>query len=90
MSERDIDRQWRPERVTESAMHEVARVLWPRHWQEFDPFLMTAVDGFRRGTFAERPHRGIETVTSVISGRTGHDENKTGQGSVLGPRTSNG
>ncbi len=85
MGERDIERRWRPERVKESAIHEIARVLPPGHWQEFDPFLMMAEDWFRRGTFAEHPHRGIETVTYVISGRMGHYDNKTGHGGVLGP-----
>ncbi|NMP22931.1 pirin family protein [Sulfobacillus sp. DSM 109850] len=71
--------------MRKSAIHEVAQVLPPGRWQEFDPFLLMAEDWFRQGTFAEHPHRGIETVTYVISGRMGHYDNKTGHGGVLGP-----
>ncbi len=83
--ERHIERSWQPERARDSAIHEAAQVLPPGHWEDFDPFLMMAEDWFRRGTFAEHPHRGIETVTYVISGRMGHYDNKTGTGGVLGP-----
>lgn len=85
MAERRIAKTWQPKRTRESVIHDVAQVLPPGRWQEFDPFLMLAEDWFQHGTFAEHPHRGIETVTYVISGHMGHYDNQSGHEGVLGP-----
>lgn len=83
--ERAISGSWRAERVRQSSIHEMAPVLPPGHWQDFDPFLMMAEDWFQTGTIAEHPHRGIETVTYIIDGHMAHYDNKTGRGGILGP-----
>lgn len=83
--ERTIVKTWKSERSRISAIHEAARVLPPGHWQEFDPFLMMAEDWFQRGAFDDHPHRGIETVTYVISGHLAHYDNKSGHQGTLGP-----
>lgn len=59
-------------------------VLEPEHWDEFDPFLLMAEDWFETGTFADHPHRGIETVTFVIDGHLQHSDHHGGRG-LLGP-----
>ncbi len=85
MSNRSIIKSWRPQRERQSAIHEAAQVLPPGRYQEFDPFLLMAEDWFWHGTFLDHPHRGIETVTYVISGHMGHYDNKSGHEGVLGP-----
>ena len=83
--ERTIAKTWRPRAEQRSAIHRAAAILAPGRWQEFDPFLMLAEDWFRQGTFEDHPHRGIETVTYVISGHMAHYDNKSGHSGVLGP-----
>lgn len=85
MNLRSISQRWQPEKLARSTIHEAAAVLPPGHWQQFDPFLMLAEDWFQHGTFEEHPHRGIETVTYVISGQMRHYDNKSGHTGVLGP-----
>jgi redox-sensitive bicupin YhaK (pirin superfamily) len=45
---------------------------------------MMAEDWFQTGTFANHPHRGIETVTVVLEGHLAHRDNHGGEG-LLGP-----
>lgn len=59
-------------------------VLQPGHWSSFDPFLMMAEDWFTQPGFTWHPHRGIETVTFVLSGRQRHGDT-TGVSSILEP-----
>jgi len=54
----------------------------PGQWAKFDPFLMMAEDWFTEPGFGWHPHRGIETVTFVLSGRQRHGDS-TGVSSVL-------
>lgn len=57
-------------------------VLMPGRWAKFDPFLMMAEDWFTEPGFDWHPHRGMETVTFVLSGRQRHGDS-TGASSVL-------
>jgi redox-sensitive bicupin YhaK (pirin superfamily) len=59
-------------------------VLQPGQWKRFDPFLMMAEDWFTEPGFDWHPHRGMETVTFVLSGRQRHGDS-TGVSSVLEP-----
>ncbi|MEK4030402.1 pirin-like C-terminal cupin domain-containing protein [Pseudobacillus sp. FSL P4-0506] len=61
-----------------------AFVLPPEKMHELDPFIMLAEDWFKRGTFADHPHKGFQTVTYVMDGRLEHIDNKGGRG-ILGP-----
>ncbi|QOR85721.1 pirin family protein [Geobacillus stearothermophilus] len=70
--------------TTNSPIHRSGSVLEPGNWQEYDPFLLMMEDIFERGTFDVHPHRGIETVTYVISGELEHFDSKAGHG-TLGP-----
>lgn len=58
-------------------------VLQPGQWSKFDPFLMMAEDWFTEPGFDWHPHRGMETVTFVLSGRQRHGDS-TGTSHVLG------
>lgn len=57
-------------------------VLQPNQWSKFDPFLMMAEDWFTEPGFDWHPHRGMETVTFVLSGKQRHGDS-TGGSSVL-------
>ena len=60
-------------------------VLMPGQWDQSDPFLMMAEDWWGKpGGFEPHPHRGIETVTYVISGAIEHRDNR-GHVGVLRP-----
>ena len=48
-----------------------------------DPFLLLMEDWFPRGVFDRHPHRGMETVTYVISGRLDHYDNYGNKGSIF-------
>jgi redox-sensitive bicupin YhaK (pirin superfamily) len=61
-----------------SATHRVRTVLDPVHWEDSDPFLLLNEEWFATGTFADHPHRGIETVTYVIEGELLHFDNHGG------------
>ncbi|WP_051541314.1 pirin family protein [Caldalkalibacillus mannanilyticus] len=63
---------------------QVAQVLEPGQWEEFDPFLFMAEDWFQQGTFDFHPHRGIETVTYILEGKLKHEDNHGGMG-ILEP-----
>jgi redox-sensitive bicupin YhaK (pirin superfamily) len=57
-------------------------VLQPNQWSKFDPFLMMAEDWFTEPGFDWHPHRGMETVTFVLSGKQRHGDS-TGTSHVL-------
>lgn len=54
-------------------------VLPVDRWYEFDPFILMAEDWFKKGTFADHPHRGFQTVTYVVDGRLEHIDNGGGR-----------
>ncbi len=48
-----------------------------------DPFIILADDKFAHNTFADHPHKGIQTVTYVLEGSLTHFDSKTGGGGRL-------
>ncbi|PPA71723.1 pirin family protein [Jeotgalibacillus proteolyticus] len=54
-------------------------VLPMDRWKEFDPFIIMAEDWFKKGAFADHPHRGFQTITYVIDGRLEHIDNGGGR-----------
>lgn len=48
-----------------------------------DPFIILADDRFAHNTFADHPHKGIQTVTYVLDGSLTHYDSKTGGGGRL-------
>lgn len=50
-----------------------------------DPFIILADDKFAHNTFADHPHKGIQTVTYVLEGSLTHYDSKTGGGGRLSP-----
>ena len=55
-------------------------VLEPKHWSEYDPFLLMAEDWFSTNGFDWHPHRGIETITAVLEGELEHHDSHGGHG----------
>ncbi|MEK4426551.1 pirin family protein [Solibacillus sp. FSL K6-1523] len=64
---------------------QVRLVLQPTNPQEHDPFIILADDQFAHNTFADHPHKGIQTVTYVIDGSLEHYDSKTNGGGRLNP-----
>lgn len=62
--------------------HIVGMVLDPYEMEQNDPFLFLAHDDFVEGTFGPHPHRGIETVTYVVSGTVEHFDTANGPGTI--------
>ena len=58
-------------------------VLQPNNLMENDPFIILADDKFSHNTFANHPHKGIQTVTYVLEGNLQHYDSKTGGGGKL-------
>lgn len=48
-----------------------------------DPFIILADDKFAHNTFADHPHKGIQTVTYVLEGSLTHYDSETGGGGRL-------
>lgn len=48
-----------------------------------DPFIILADDKFAHNTFADHPHKGMQTVTYVLEGSLTHYDSKTGGGGRL-------
>lgn len=48
-------------------------------WVDFDPFILMAEDWFKKGAFADHPHRGFQTITYVVDGRLEHIDNGGGR-----------
>lgn len=79
MSERAIWKTVRGQSAVDGAGVRLVRVLGHRDVYDFDPFLMldsfdsTNPDDYTAG-FPTHPHRGIETVTYLISGEIEHED----------------
>ena len=57
--------------------------LQPIDVYDNDPFILMADDKFAHNTFADHPHKGIQTVTYVLEGSLTHYDSKTGGGGRL-------
>ena len=59
-----------------------AVIIMPRDPRATDPFLMMAEDWFSEPGFEWHPHRGIETVTTVLDGVLEHGDNAGNAGAL--------
>ena len=87
MKKRGVVRQVRGYRATDGAGVRLVRVLGDGTVKDFDPFLM--LDSFDStdpsdyvAGFPMHPHRGIETVTYLISGRIDHEDSLGNRGTI--------
>lgn len=87
MKQREIIKTVRGQRAVDGAGVRLVRVLGNRDVTDFDPFLM--LDSFDSADpadyiagFPMHPHRGIETVTYLISGRIDHEDSMGNKGSI--------
>lgn len=87
MSNRRIAKQIRGQRAVDGAGVHMVRVLGYHDVKEFDPFLM--MDSFDSTNpadyvagFPMHPHRGIETVTYLISGQIDHKDSLGNKGTI--------
>lgn len=87
MKQRQIVKTVRGMRATDGAGVRLVRVLGHADTTGFDPFLM--LDSFDSTNpadyvagFPTHPHRGIETVTYLISGRIDHEDSLGNKGSI--------
>lgn len=60
-----------------------AIIIMPRDPRATDPFLALAEDWFSEPGFEWHPHRGIETVTTVLDGVLEHGDNTGNAGALL-------
>ncbi len=79
-----------PKTVIEGAGVKLRRSIFPHHSNVFDPFILfdhfifeNPIEGPISG-FPMHPHRGIETVTYMLSGST-HHRDSLGNTGVIGP-----
>lgn len=85
---RDVRKIVKGTKATDGAGVKLVRVIGYNDTKEFDPFLMldafdsTNPDDYTRG-FPWHPHRGIETVTYLISGEIEHGDSLGNKGSIL-------
>lgn len=89
MKKREIAKTVRGQRATDGAGVRLVRVLGNRDVEDFDPFLM--LDSFDStdpadytAGFPMHPHRGIETITYLISGRIDHEDSLGNKGTING------
>lgn len=86
---RDIRKIVKGTGATDGAGVKLVRVIGYNDTKEFDPFLMLDAfdsknpDDYTRG-FPWHPHRGIETITYLISGEIEHGDSLGNKGSILG------
>lgn len=87
MTKRKIEKIIRGQRATDGAGVRLVRVLGYNDVKEFDPFLM--LDSFDSidpedylAGFPMHPHRGIETITYLISGRIEHEDSLGNKGAI--------
>ena len=79
LSIQSIERAGRPE--PRGPKHSARLVIPPENVAEHSPFLLMAEDWFAPPAgFPTHPHRGIETVTFVISGQMLHEDHTGGAG----------
>lgn len=88
MARRAITKTIRGQRAIDGAGVRLVRVLGHQDTKDFDPFLM--LDSFDSTNpadyiagFPTHPHRGIETVTYLISGRIDHEDSLGNKGSII-------
>ncbi|MDR1691014.1 MAG: pirin family protein [Candidatus Methanoplasma sp.] len=89
MSERKVVRKVRGRPAVDGAGVHLVRVLGPDTMYDFDPFLM--LDSFDSRNpddyiagFPMHPHRGIETVTYLMSGEIDHEDSLGNKGKIMG------
>lgn len=88
MKKREIIKMIRGQRATDGAGVRLVRVLGNRDAEAFDPFLMldsfdsTDPSDYTAG-FPMHPHRGIETITYLISGEIEHEDSLGNKDSIL-------
>lgn len=87
MKKRKIIKQIRGQRAVDGAGVRMVRVLGYDDVEDFDPFLM--LDSFDStdpadylAGFPMHPHRGIETVTYLISGQIDHEDSLGNKGTI--------
>ena len=87
MSKREIIKVVRGQRAVDGAGVHMVRVIGLEEIEAFDPFLL--LDSFDStdpadylAGFPMHPHRGIETVTYLISGRIDHADSMGNKGSI--------
>ena len=87
MKQREIDSVVRGHRATDGAGVRLVRVLGNDTVKAFDPFLM--LDSFDSthpadytAGFPTHPHRGIETITYLISGSVEHEDSLGNKGTI--------
>lgn len=87
MEKRKIVKSIRGQRTIDGAGVRLVRVLGYNDTKDFDPFLMldsfdsTDPQDYLAG-FPMHPHRGIETVTYLISGRIEHEDSLGNKGAI--------
>ena len=87
MRKREIARLVRGQRAIDGAGVRLIRVIGNRDVKDFDPFLMldsfdsSDPDDYTAG-FPWHPHRGIETVTYLVSGRIDHEDSLGNKGTI--------
>lgn len=85
---RDVRKIVKGTKATDGAGVKLVRVIGYNDTKEFDPFLMLDAfdsinpDDYTRG-FPWHPHRGIETITYLISGEIEHGDSLGNKGSIL-------
>lgn len=87
MKRRKIMKQIRGKRAVDGAGVRLVRVLGYDDVEDFDPFLMldsfdSTDPGDYLAGFPMHPHRGIETVTYLISGRIDHEDSLGNKGTI--------
>ncbi len=87
MSRREIAKTVQGQRAVDGAGVNLVRVLGNRDVYDFDPFLM--LDSFDSvdpadyiAGFPTHPHRGIETITYLISGKIEHEDSLGNRGVI--------
>lgn len=87
MKKREIMKTVCGQKTTDGAGVRLVRVLGNRDVVDFDPFLMldsfdsTDPSDYTAG-FPTHPHRGIETITYLISGRIDHEDSLGNKGTI--------
>ena len=87
MQKRSIKKIIRGQRATDGAGVRLVRVVGFNDVEDFDPFLMldsfdsTDPSDYTAG-FPTHPHRGIETITYLISGKIKHEDSLGNQGTI--------
>ena len=85
---REIEKTVRGQRAVDGAGVSLVRVLGHRDVYHFDPFLMldsfdsTDPSDYLAG-FPTHPHRGIETITYLLSGKIEHEDSLGDRKSVV-------